>query len=286
MFPSFSMRAALQSIDRLPLLNNLRWAYLLSIPTAVFTLAASLIGLSYQTEIYPTEALRLNFVANDVVNLFIGLPILLLSMWLAHRGRLIGLLWWPGALLYLLYNALIYVFTLPLNWVFLLSLIVLAFSLYGIAILLTNIDSQFVRFRLTGAFSERLIGGILIVFGGAIILRAVGLLGLAIVNQTTLPASEVGLHIADFLIAMAWLIGGILIWRHRAMGYVMSIGLLFQASMLIVGLIVFLLLQPRLANVPLPVTDLIVIAVFGLIILVPFLLSVRGVITHDKGTET
>ncbi len=286
MFPSFSMRAALQSIDRLPLLNNLRWAYLLSIPTAVFTLAASLIGLSYQTEIYPTEALRLNFVANDVVNLFIGLPILLLSMWLAHRGRLIGLLWWPGALLYLLYNALIYVFTLPLNWVFLLSLIVLAFSLYGIAILLTNIDSQFVRFRLTGAFSERLIGGILIVFGGAIILRAVGLLGLAIVNQTTLPASEVGLHIADFLIAMAWLIGGIMIWRHRAMGYVMSIGLLFQASMLIVGLIVFLLLQPRLANVPLPVTDLIVIAVFGLIILVPFLLSVRGVITHDKGTET
>lgn len=286
MFPSFSMRAALQSIDRLPLLNNLRWAYLLSIPTAVLTLAASLIGLIYQTEMYPTEALRLNFVANDVVNLFIGLPILLLSMWLARRGRLIGLLWWPGALLYLLYNALVYVFTLPLNWVFLLSLIVLAFSLYGIAILLTNIDSQFVRFRLTGAFSERLIGGILIVFGGAIILRAVGLLGMAIVNQTTLPASEIGLHIADFLIAMAWLIGGILIWRHRAMGYVMSIGLLFQASMLIVGLIAFLLLQPRLANVPLPLTDLIVIAVFGLIIFVPFMLSVRGVIKHDKGTET
>jgi hypothetical protein len=37
-------------------------------------------------------------VANNVGNLVIGLAILLGAMGLARRGRLIGLLFWPGAL--------------------------------------------------------------------------------------------------------------------------------------------------------------------------------------------
>jgi hypothetical protein len=50
-----------------------------------------------------------------VVNLLIGLPILLGSMWLARRGQLIGLFLWPGALLFVLYNDIIYVFAMPIN---------------------------------------------------------------------------------------------------------------------------------------------------------------------------
>ncbi len=44
-----------------------------------------------------------------------GLPILLGSMWVAHRGKLIGLLLWTGALFFVLYNYLAYVIALPLS---------------------------------------------------------------------------------------------------------------------------------------------------------------------------
>ena len=65
---------------------------------------ASLAGLLFQSSIYPTYELRSAFLANEVINLLIGLPILLGSMGLTRRGSLAGLLLWPGALLYILYN--------------------------------------------------------------------------------------------------------------------------------------------------------------------------------------
>ncbi len=59
---------------------------------------ASAAGLLFPAALYPAQALRQSFVTNDVVNLVIGLPFLLGTPALARRGRLAGLLFWPGAL--------------------------------------------------------------------------------------------------------------------------------------------------------------------------------------------
>jgi uncharacterized membrane protein len=70
-------------------------------------------GIVMQNVVYPTEDLRQSFAANDWVNLLLGLPILLISLRLAWRGKLLGLLFWPGALFFVVYNAIAYVFALP-----------------------------------------------------------------------------------------------------------------------------------------------------------------------------
>jgi len=46
--------------------------------------------------------------------------------------------------------------------------------------------------------------------------------------------TELALHISDFLITPAWIIGGVLLWRRKEFGYVIGLGLLFQASMLFI----------------------------------------------------
>ncbi len=74
----------------LPVRGNLTLIYVLSFIIAVLMAAASVLGLLYRAVIYPTDDLLQSFVSNDVVNLFIGLPILLGSIWLTHRGKLIG----------------------------------------------------------------------------------------------------------------------------------------------------------------------------------------------------
>ena len=70
----------------LPLTQNLRWFYLFSLLIGLLTAATSLLGVFAADAVYVTEEIAQSFVANDVINLFIGLPILLLAMWLAWRG--------------------------------------------------------------------------------------------------------------------------------------------------------------------------------------------------------
>jgi hypothetical protein len=83
--------------DRLSVRHGLTLAYMFSLFIALLMVAAPVVGLLYRTTIYPTGELVLSFVPSDAFNLIAGLPLLLVSIWLARRARLIGLLCWPGA---------------------------------------------------------------------------------------------------------------------------------------------------------------------------------------------
>jgi CHASE2 domain-containing sensor protein len=72
--------------------------------------------------------------------------------------------------------------------------------------------------------------------------------------------------------------GGILLWRRKEFGYVTGLGLLFQASLLFIALIIFLLLQPFFARAPLATVDIAVIFIMGLICFIPFVNFVRGIV--------
>ena len=113
----------------MPTGRTLTLSYALSFIIAVLMAAASVTGLIYRAIVYPTDDLLQSFVSTDVVNLLIGMPIPLGSMWLTRRGMLIGLLLWPGALFFVLYSYLVYVFAIPLNVAFLLHLTLLTLSL-------------------------------------------------------------------------------------------------------------------------------------------------------------
>ncbi len=74
--------------------------------------------------------------------------------------------------------------------------------------------------------------------------------------------------------------GVTLFWKKRPLGYAAGLGLLFQASMLFIALIVFLMIQPLITSAVFSLTDVLVIAVMGLICFVPFGLFVRGVVSR------
>jgi hypothetical protein len=262
----------------LPITRSLTLVYALSFLIAILMAAASIAGLLYRTAIYPTDELLRTFVSNDVVNLFIGLPILLGSMWLARGGKLIGLLLWPGALFFGLYNYIIYAFAMPLNVAFLLHLALVMLSVYTIIGLVTSIDGQAVQQRLTGALPERVAGGILAGLGLLFFLQVIGVMVNALTSQTPIAETELALHTSDFLISPAWVIGGVLLWRRKEFGYVIGLGLLFQASMLFIGLIIFLLLRPLLSTAPFVLADVVVTFILGLICFIPFALFVRGAV--------
>lgn len=264
----------------LPITHNLTLAYVGSLIIAVLMAIAAVAGLVSPDQLYPTEELRHSFIPTDVINLVIGLPILLGSMWFARRSRLLGLLFWPGALFYVLYHYIVYTFALPLNVGFLLSLLLLALSAYTMAGLVATIDGKAVQQRLSGAVPERFAGGVLAGSGILFALLATGTIVNGIVNQTSITRAELGLQVSDFMVSVAWVIGGILLWQRKPLVYVSGAGLLFQASMLFIGLLVYFVLQPFLTGTPFPVVDFVVVLVMGLACFVPFGLFLRGVVSR------
>ena len=141
--------------------GNLSMIYVSTVILAVLMTVASIAGIFSSEIIYPTDELIQTFVPNDVVNLFIGLPILFVSMWLTRRGKLVGPLFWMGAVFYVFYNYMGYIFAAPLTWAYLLHLLLAVLSAYTFISLITGIDGENVSRKLSGAVPERFAGSVL-----------------------------------------------------------------------------------------------------------------------------
>ena len=270
-----------ENFSSLPVKRDLRLPYINSFFITILMAVSSLLGIFLRDQMYPSEELALAFLPNDIVNLVIGLPILIISMSMTSRDRLLGLLFWPGALFYVVYNYLIYVFAMPLNVAFLLNLILVTISIYALVDLLTRIDNAAVQQKISGAVPERFAGGVLSGLGLLFLLRVLGIFIGAIINQSPIPETELALNASDFLISPAVIVGGILLWRRKDFGYVSGLGLLFQQSMLFIGLIAVFILQPFLIDVPFAGVDTMVVFIMGLICFVPFILFARGVVKGE-----
>lgn len=261
----------------LPIKRDLTLAYALSLVVALIMTVASVIGFLYRTVIYPTDELLLSKISLDVFNLVVGLPILLGSMWLARRGKLIGLLCWPGALFYVLYIYVSYLIGVPFNALFLPYIALVTLSAYTLIGLVASIDGEAVRQRLTGVVPARTAGGILAGLTILFIVRQIAVTVTALISQTPVdPIMELPLWIADLTLSPAWLVGGFLLWRREALGYVAGAGLLLLYSLLFIGLITVMVFQGLFFASPIDVAGIVVMLVMGLICFIPFALFVRG----------
>ena len=122
----------------------------------------ALAGLVFRAIVYPSDQLTLAFLPVDVFHLLVGLPILTTSMALARRNNLVGLLCWPGILLYIIYSFITNLIGVGFGALFLPYLLLVIFSVYTLIALTVSIDAEAVRQRLAGKVPERLAGGILI----------------------------------------------------------------------------------------------------------------------------
>ena len=270
--------------QNLPIKHSLKPVYILSLIIAFLLAFTSIVGIFFGSMVYPTEELLNNFISNDIVNLIIGLPIILASIFLTIRSKLVGLLFWPGALLFIVYNYLIYVLAIPLNWIFLVYLTLIVSSLYTIILLANRMDGTKIQQQLTGIVNERISGIILAAMGLLFMLQAGGAMIDALINQIQVTGIDFAVHIADFSISPVIVIGGLLLWRRKEFGYASGLGLLFQASMLFIGLIAFLIIQPFLTQTPLLFFDILAVSIMGLICFIPLSLFIRGVMRPRIGS--
>lgn len=261
----------------LPLNRDIRVPWILSMVVVGIMGVMSLAGLVFPDRIYPSEALAQTFMPNDLINLLIGLPYLLVSIYLARRGKLVGLLLWPGALVYVFYNYTAYVVGMPFSWALLVNLLLVLSSAYGFFEIIKRTDIQALKTRLEGLVPRKIAGWFLLVFGALFIFRAVGMIAQAFTDQNSLPLTELGVLIGDMILSTLWVIGGVFLLQRKPLGYASGLGLLFAAGLLFIGLILFLLVQPILTSAPFAPVDVLVVGIMGLVCFIPVVLYLRAV---------
>jgi hypothetical protein len=83
----------------------------------------------------------------------------------------------------------------------------------------------------------------------------------------------------------AVLVGGVLLWRRRPLGYVAGAGLLLQYGLTPIGLAASMALRSILTGSPLDVVTTIALLVFGAVSFVPLAFFVRGAARGQRSTS-
>lgn len=276
----------------LPITRDLTLAYTLSLVVAILMIivsaaglilgSAGLYGADPKLALGVTEAeaglLVPGLLGQDAFNLVVGVPLLLGSMWLARRGSLVGLLFWPGVLFYVLYWYVLYLVGAPFSVLFLLYVPLVTLSAYASIALVSSIDGEQVRRRLAAVVPARIVGGILVVLALLTLAQdASGVFLTALAGNTPVDPAARHAWIADLAVdAPAALVGGVLLWRRKTLGYVAGAGLLLQYGLTPVGLVASMALESVLTASPLDFATGVVLLVFGVVCFASLAFFVRG----------
>jgi hypothetical protein len=251
--------------------DNFKTNYILSVIIAFLVVLVSIFGILFKDNIYPTENLIQSFIPNDIINLTIGIPFLIISLWLIKRGKIIGLLCWPGAIFYFLYVYFPYLLGIPFNTLFLPYLIIFSLCIYTLIGIVASLDQNGIKEKISGKVPYKVSGFILIALSLIIILRQVALIINALNNNIDVSQQELAVWIDDFTIGVpAMLISGYSLFKNKPLGYATGAGLFIAYSLLSLGLLPFLAIQSYLANTEIDFFGIIILLIMASICLVPF----------------
>ena len=268
-----------------PVTHDLTLAFILSLVVVALAAGAAVAGLLNPDQFYPSEGLANALLPTDLATLFIILPVALGSMFLARRGKLIGLLCWPGAMFAILYTFLPYLLAVPFNSLWMAYLLIVPLSAAVMIGMVAGLDGNMIAARLQGSVPARVSGGILVGLAVIIILRQGNLMFSALSSQALVPPLDVSLWIADFALACTVLLtAGAQLWRRRPFGYLTGGGLLMAYGMLSLGLMPYFFCQPT-TGAPLDVAGIIIILIMAALCLIPFSFFVRGANLFLEGEQ-
>jgi len=209
------------------------WLWM-SIAAAVIAAAGSIVGLAAVGSIYGRETAAFvdQAIAQDIVNLAVVAPAIIVLALSARRGSLNAYLAWLGAMAFTVYNYVIYTLSIHVGPLFLAWVAVLGLSLYALIGGLAALDPRSVGARFVSA-PRRAVGWFLIVI--ALLFGTLWLTDIVpalLSGQVPAAARDLGLpanpvHVLDLAFYLpAAFTAGLLLLRNDAEGYVLAPALL------------------------------------------------------------
>lgn len=284
-------------------MKNKKIINILVILIILFTISVSLIGIIsskgghnfeyvsinnetvqiYGSGIYKNDSVAVvaQGLAQDLVSLIMGIPLLGCALVLFNKGKTKGKLLLSGALGYFLYTYMSYSFLWNYNPLFLLYVALMSLSAFTLVLTIMNINIDNLRNEFNDKLPRKFIGGVQIFIG-----IMIGLMWLAkIVPSITNNSVPVGLEHYTTLVIQAMdlafimplaILSGILLIKKNRFGYLLSSIMIIKGSALLISITAMIVGQ-MIAGVD---VNYIVIGIFGLfnlLMIYPLILLIKNI---------
>ena len=218
---------------------------IITILLAVILAVVSFLGVFDETT-YERDAASMaaQGAGQDAVNLFIVIPLLILSLIFVNRNSKTACLIYTGIILYLLYSFVIYAFGVHFNRLFLFYCAILGLSLYAFVLSLIRLNGMDVQNWFKDSLPVRSISIFMLIV--AVMFYALWLKSVlpAILNNTV-PAEVADykllvnpVHVLDLSIVLPGLIiTAVLLWKKQKSGLILAPTVLVFVLILAVALI-------------------------------------------------
>ena len=207
----------------------------LSVGLVLLMAAQALSGLLRETAYRDVDWIRATWFGNDWVTLAVAVPLLIVGLVWSDAGSLRGLLLWLGLVGYALYNYSFYLFGASLNAFFPIYVVAVVLAGAILILALSRLDGRRVADAIDSTTPVPLIASALLFIG--IGLASVWLATWAayvFAGRPTPVEPDVFRLIAALdlcLMAPAFTAGGVLIWKRKPFGYVISAIASIQGSL-------------------------------------------------------
>jgi hypothetical protein len=104
-------------------------------------------------------------IAQDIVTLFLGIPLLIIALILSRRGLLKGRLLLTGTLAYFLYTYASYSFLVMYNSLFMVYVLLMSASFFAFTLMMMSFDWTDLSSRFSPRLPVKFLGGFLILIG-------------------------------------------------------------------------------------------------------------------------
>lgn len=214
---------------------------LLAVSLAAVSFCGAFLPRTYEREV-PSMAAQGR--GQDLVDLFLVVPLLILSLVFVHKRKRAALFVFGGTVLYILYSFAIYAFGVHFNNMFFLYCTTLGLSLYLFILFMAEMSGREVENWFGSDLPRRLTGGYLIF---------VAVMFYVLWLKDTLPAVLSGsvpssvsdynllvnpVHVLDMAVALPYfIVAAVLLLRKRRLGYVLAPVALVFTVLLAIALI-------------------------------------------------
>lgn len=241
-------------------------------------------GGLFMEELYRDNALvTAAWRGNDVVTLFIVVPMLLLSLFYSLQGSKRGRLFWLGSLWYMVYNYTFYLFGAAFNVFFLLYAALVVLSAYTLIFGVLQTDAQEFSRSFRQKMPYKFISSFMLFFavllGGMWIALSLSFVFTgqvhASISQTDHPTAIV--FAADLTLLIPSLIfSGGLLWQKKSWGPILSVVVLVKATAYGLALILMTVISYRSTGVADPFIVLWILLTLGCFVSLVLLLRNIG----------
>jgi hypothetical protein len=219
-------------------------------------------------------------IAQDVVTILLGIPLLLISLYVSNKGLIKGKLLLTGTLGYFLYTYTSYSFLPMFNPMFIIYVIITSTSFFAFTLMMMSFDMKSLSAHFDNKLPVKAIGGFLLFLSIAVALMWLkrilpSIFGgnlVGIEHYTTLPIQALDL---GFVLPTS-VLAAILLMKRRPFGYLLSSVLMIKFITMLTAITAMIISQ-AMSGVKMSIAEIIIFPVLNILIIYPLYIILKNI---------